>query len=224
MAMERMLQDISGRLAGIEQMYAGVMPKLTRVDHLAQRAADTERTVRELQHISAGAIHETARLVDLVGTSGGRAAVAASTPAPLFPAPLPPNGVGLQQLLLLSGGGGTPSTPAATATTAGLPAPGGSLRPRTSRSSGTVAGLLEGLAAPQVTSVIHQHASQIHKLIAGLDFLEQHILRHGQVLDTLQPQVQVRWLACACGHAWERGNKVLSMLLLFLGSSQEGIP
>jgi hypothetical protein len=62
--LEPLLQDIAGRLASIESMYGEMSSRLSRVDN---RTEHNERSVRELQHISAGAISETARLVDLMG-------------------------------------------------------------------------------------------------------------------------------------------------------------
>ncbi len=40
-----------------------------------------------------------------------------------------------------------------------------------------------------VTATVQQHAAQIHKLIAGLDFLEAHIIRQDQVVEGLQKQL-----------------------------------
>lgn len=42
-----------------------------------------------------------------------------------------------------------------------------------------------------LSGTIQQHASQIHKLIAGLDFLESHIIRHDQAIEAVQKQVLV---------------------------------
>ena len=43
----------------------------------------------------------------------------------------------------------------------------------------------------QLTATVQQHASQIHKLIAGLDFLEGHIIRHDQAIEVAQKQMLV---------------------------------
>ncbi|KAL6755219.1 hypothetical protein V8C86DRAFT_240821 [Haematococcus lacustris] len=45
------------------------------------------------------------------------------------------------------------------------------------------------VGAQQSPAVINQHASQINKLVAGLDFLEQHIIRQDQVIDGMQKQL-----------------------------------
>ncbi|KAJ9506015.1 hypothetical protein QJQ45_002502 [Haematococcus lacustris] len=139
--MEGLLEDISARLSSIESIYSDMSGRLVRVDH---RMGHTERSVRELQHISAGAINETARLVDIVGTG------CAVSP------------LGRGSALLMS------------------PPPA----PRAPRDLD-----LAFVGAQQSPAVINQHASQINKLVAGLDFLEQHIIRQDQVIDGMQKQL-----------------------------------
>ncbi|GAX75291.1 hypothetical protein CEUSTIGMA_g2736.t1 [Chlamydomonas eustigma] len=43
-------------------------------------------------------------------------------------------------------------------------------------------------ASSHLTATVQQHASQIHKLIAGLDFLEQQIARQDGVIESIQRQ------------------------------------
>mmetsp|Transcript_26082 Transcript_26082/g.66351 ORF Transcript_26082/g.66351 Transcript_26082/m.66351 type:complete len:2106 (+) Transcript_26082:205-6522(+) len=135
-ALEGLLEDIASRLSSIEGMYTDMSSRLVR----------NEGTIRDLQHISAGAISETARLVDIVRT------------------------------------GGTPMTGSRGALTA-VP---GNVTPPPMRSAVRT---LDHLPGTQTTSTLQQHASQIHKLIAGLDFLEQHIIRQDQVIEGVQKQL-----------------------------------
>ena len=131
---------------------------------------ESERTVRELQHISAGAINETARLVDYVGRA-----------PPTSSAALPPSST--------PWGGG--STGVASPLPASLrPIPGVSSVQRVPRTLDYTSATAAGSSAAVVQVQIQQHASQIHKLIAGLDFLEQHIIRQDQVIDAMQKHVR----------------------------------
>lgn len=54
------LADIANKLASIEGLYVSLTNKLEKVD---LRVEDSERHIKDLQHFSASAIHETARLV-----------------------------------------------------------------------------------------------------------------------------------------------------------------
>ncbi len=152
---EALLMDISSRLASIEGMYNDMSSRLVRVDG---RVGSNEQTVRELQSLSAGAMHETARLAEYVG-GGGAASVAAGTDRS-------------------TAGSLTPSRAAVTyARPPGLsPAAAAAARaavhgmPRGAEWAGPAAA-----APPHLAAAVHQHASQIHKLVAGLDFLEQQV-------------------------------------------------
>lgn len=146
---ETLLEDIAGKLAHIEHLYTDMTTRIVRVD---SRLGENERSVRELQHISAGALNETARLVEYVGRG-------ATTPPP-------------QSRLASHTGNVTPPANARGAVAAvGRP--------------------LDYVPGSQLSSTIQQHASQIHKLIAGLDFLEQHIIRQDQVIEGVQKQLVV---------------------------------
>ena len=153
--LESLLEDIAVRLSSIEGMYTDMSHRIVRVDH---RALEAERQVRDLTHISAGTISETARLVNVVGglSSPGpqlglpRAGALGSGSSAANVSPPPISAAGLRSGLMVDY---APSTQAAT------------------------------------SSTLQQHASQIHKLIAGLDFLEQHIIRQDQVIDGVQKQL-----------------------------------
>lgn len=134
--LEPLLEDIASRLSSIENMYTNMTHRLVR----------NEGTIRDLQHISAGAISETARLVEIVNT------------------------------------GGTPLASSRTPVAAA-----GNVTPPPMRSGGRQ---LEHLHSAQPASItLQQHSSQIHKLVAGLDFLEQHIIRQDQVIEGVQKQL-----------------------------------
>ncbi|KXZ42542.1 hypothetical protein GPECTOR_137g649 [Gonium pectorale] len=118
-AFEAVLSNIATKLNSIEGLYSSLTDKLERVD---LRVEDSEQRIKDLQSLSATAIHETARL--------------ASTPPSAARVPL----------------------------------------------------ALEYVPG-HMSATIQQHAAQIHKLIAGLDFLEAHIIRQDQVVEGLQKQL-----------------------------------
>ena len=148
-----LLEEIAGRLASIESMYGDISGRLLRVDG---RVHANERTVRELQHLSAGAIHETARLVDFVGHRGS-----------------------VQGTM----------TPGRHSTSLSLRATGHSDGLTAGQAGARNLDYVPGAPPNQLTSTVQLHASQIHKLIAGLDFLEQHIIRQDAVVEDVQKQV-----------------------------------
>ncbi len=210
-ALEKLLGDVSQRLSGIEQTYTTLSSKLTSV---ADRTALNERTVRELQHISAGAIHETARLVDIWGGAGPPPSSQPPPPPPtaqrssahVTPPPRPRvsssrhTHLGLPASAAAAHATGALPLPPHTSGTFGSPGPlpstpglfGGGGLPTPSTVAGALA-LVPELASSQALTALHQHASQIHKLVVGLDFLEQHIIRQDQVIEGVQKQVvQVR--------------------------------
>ncbi|EFJ40941.1 hypothetical protein VOLCADRAFT_107907 [Volvox carteri f. nagariensis] len=146
--LEPALNEIVAKLSNIEGLYTSLTNKLEKVD---LRVEDSERHIKELQHLSAGAINETRRLAGtgLPGISGTASLRTRNLAA-----------------------AGMPTTPTQHA-----------LSPQRS-----TLGTLEGVP-PHVTTSIQQHAAQIHKLIAGLDFLEAHIIRQDQLVETLQKQL-----------------------------------
>ncbi len=115
--------------------------------------SDNKRHVSHLLcFAAAGAINETARLVDLMGPS--------TSPGVTGP--------------------GFMSPPPRSRTRTGLPASSGALT--SSMGAGT------GSSLDQVVGTIHHHAYHLHKLAAGLDHLEQHMLRQDQTVDSVQKQ------------------------------------
>lgn len=163
-ALENLLEDIASRLGNIEGMYTDMSSRLSKVDN---RIVENERSVRELQHISAGAITETARLVDIVGRGPGAS----------------PLGAGRS----------------------GMSVAGNVTPPATMRGPGAPPSVraLDHVPGSQMASTVQQHAAQIHKLIAGLDFLEQHIIRQDQVIESVQKQLIMVSKTCGCEiHGW----------------------
>ncbi|GIL58069.1 hypothetical protein Vafri_13262 [Volvox africanus] len=163
--LENALNEIAAKLSSIEGLYTSLTSKLEKVD---LRVEDSERHIKELQHLSASAINETARLVDYVG---GRSTpnVRSSSHAGAGPSGASA-GIGLRARNL--GASGVPTTP-----------PPHGMSPTRSTT-----GALD-FVPPHLTSTIQQHAAQIHKVIAGLDFLEAHIIRQDQMVEALQKQV-----------------------------------
>jgi hypothetical protein len=177
------------------------------------------------QHISAGAINETARLVGIVGTNAGVGPAAGAATreldgigAPKRAPPASPTISTAGNLASAYGYAAGGLSPAAIGNTiaggggagAGALQPRVSGRARTPRATSNIAGgggssylstapsssrsILAGLAqppavpvpAPVPAAMVAQHASQITRLAAGLDFLEQHILRQDAALEALQ--------------------------------------
>ncbi|GLI63361.1 hypothetical protein VaNZ11_006294 [Volvox africanus] len=163
--LENALNEIAAKLSSIEGLYSSLTSKLEKVD---LRVEDSERHIKELQHLSASAINETARLVDYVG---GRSTpnVRSSSHAGAGPSGVSA-GIGLRARNLAASG--VPTTP-----------PPHGMSPTRSTT-----GALD-FVPPHLTSTIQQHAAQIHKVIAGLDFLEAHIIRQDQMVEALQKQV-----------------------------------
>ena len=95
----------------------------------------------------------------------------------------------VRELRVTGGGGGakgvvmTPGRPVMSPPTGHSTPPRGSLSLNPNPNPGGLT-LPHQQQQPIVTATVQQHSSQIHKLIAGLDFLEQHIIRHdaGRVL------------------------------------------
>jgi hypothetical protein len=165
-----LLGDIASRLYNIEGLYTNMSSKLGKVDG---RVSAHERSVRELQHISAGAVHETARLAGYVGGSS----------------PPPPG-------LRLTGGVGGAATPQHQFLPSSF---------RTPQPDGGSSLYGSG----QVASTLQHQASQIHKLMAGLDFLEQHIIRQDAVVETVQKNTEIlvsRLHVCVCMCVWGGGR------------------
>lgn len=157
LALYSALDDIAARLRTIEDVYVSIRSRLDKVDH---RTDDNERRLAELQDISAGAVHQTARITSLLG--GRETPTRSSSP-------------------------GMHGSPYASA--------GSRLAPHT-QVTGTPLHLRVPLPVPdqlqtQLSTTVQQHASQIHKLIAGLDFLEAHIIRLDQVVDGMNQATMV---------------------------------
>eukprot|EP00798_Chlamydomonas_sp_ICE-L_P016071 gene16071-22208_t len=146
--LESLLEDVAFRLNSIEHLYTDLSSRLNRVDG---RVIDTERTMRQLQHVPAGTVSETARpstYMEGMRNSASSPMANSSNASGIMASP-----VGSQR----AGARDYPHSP----------------------------------AAVQLSGTVQQHASHIHKLIAGLDFLEQHIVRQDQVIDNVQKQVLV---------------------------------
>ncbi|GIL78136.1 hypothetical protein Vretimale_7421 [Volvox reticuliferus] len=162
--LENALNEIAAKLSSIEGLYTNLTNKLEKVD---LRVEDSERHIKELQHLSASAINETARLVDYVGgrsTPNVRSSQAGAGPSGVS------TGIGLRARNMAASG--VPTTP-----------PPHGMSPTRSTASA-----LDYVPA-HLTSAVQQHAAQIHKVIAGLDFLEAHIIRQDQMVEALQKQV-----------------------------------
>lgn len=163
-------------------MYSEVSGRLGRVD---DRMINNERQVKELQTFQADTIHETDRIVQYIGSKA---------PSPSRPASLSTNNSQSPLHHLPTNSHHAPSSSSA--------GPGGQQqRQHHSASHGGGGSFtrqphqipqspLEYVAGNvQVGATIQQHASQIHKLIAGLDFLEAHIIRQDQVIEGMQAAV-----------------------------------
>ncbi|GLC47175.1 hypothetical protein PLESTM_002039100 [Pleodorina starrii] len=163
---DSVLTEIASKLSNIEGLYTNLTTKLEKVD---LRVEDSERHIKDLQHFSASTIHETARLVDYVGNRATPGGTRTGSQAGTAPSGISAGPAMRGRNLAASG---VPSTP---------PPPGMS----PSRSSVQALDYASGHA----NATIQQHAAQIHKLIAGLDFLEAHIIRQDQVVEGLQKQM-----------------------------------
>ncbi|GFR44696.1 hypothetical protein Agub_g5693 [Astrephomene gubernaculifera] len=158
--LDGVLANIATKLNNIEGLYTSLTDKLEKVD---VRIEDSERHIKDLQHFSASTINETARLVDFVG--GGRGTSPNTRSGSLA------GGMASRSRPYVPAGMPSTPPPAAPSSSARSPLPALEYVP------GHLSGTLQ------------QHAAQIHKLIAGLDFLEAHIIRQDQAVEGLQKQL-----------------------------------
>ncbi|MEW5303756.1 MAG: hypothetical protein WDW36_006416 [Sanguina aurantia] len=171
-AFNNVLDSMASRLSSMEGMYSEVSGRLV----------DNERQVKELQHFQADTIHETDRIVQYIGSKA---------PSPSRPSSMSTAQSPLPQM-----------PPSATShhhhhnNASSTSAPGTGQRHSSHSSTLTrqphqiPQSPLEYVPANvQIGATIQQHASQIHKLIAGLDFLEAHIIRQDQVIEGMQASV-----------------------------------